>query len=222
VNEVICHGIPDARPFADGDIVNLDVTVYTADGFHSDLNETYLVGAVDARGRKLVEAAYECLRAAVAAVRPGVMYQDLGKPITRLAGAAGFSVVTAYCGHGVGRLFHCAPNVPHYAKNKAPGIMRVGHIFTIEPMINEGGPGDELWPDGWTAVTRDGKRSAQFEHTLLVTETGVEVLTARAGAPRDAMPPWCEADVLRPLPPPAAPVGSGGGGGGAVAEAAEK
>ena len=101
-------------------------------------------------------------------------------------------------------------------------LMRVGHIFTIEPMINEGGPGDELWPDGWTAVTRDGKRSAQFEHTLLVTETGVEVLTARAGAPRDAMPPWCEADVLRPLPPPAAPVGSGGGGGGAVAEAAEK
>ena len=199
MNEVICHGIPDSRPFEDGDIVNLDVTVYTADGFHSDLNETFLVGGkVDARARKLVEAAYECLRAAVAVVRPGVLYADLGKPITRAAAAAGFSVVTAYCGHGVGRLFHCAPNVPHYAKNKAVGIARPGHIFTIEPMINEGGPGDELWPDGWTAVTRDGKRSAQFEHTLLVTETGVEVLTARAGAPRDAMPPYAEAAVRRP------------------------
>jgi methionyl aminopeptidase len=179
----------------------LDVTVYTADGFHSDLNETFLVGGkVDARARKLVEVAYECLRAAVAAVRPGVLYADLGKPITRAASAAGFSVVTAYCGHGVGRLFHCAPNVPHYAKNKAVGIARPGHIFTIEPMINEGGPGDELWPDGWSAVTRDGKRSAQFEHTLLVTETGVEVLTARAGAPRDAMPPYAEAAVRRPAP----------------------
>jgi methionyl aminopeptidase len=200
VNEVICHGIPDARPFENGDIVNIDITVYTADGFHSDLNETFIVGdAVDTKGRKLVQCAYECLRAAVAVCRPGVMYQDLGKPISKAAKEAGFSVVTSYCGHGIGRLFHCAPNVPHYARNKAVGIMKPGHIFTIEPMINEGSSSDELWPDDWTAVTSDGKRSAQFEHTLLVTETGVEILTSRIGTQKNIMPEWKEADVFRPL-----------------------
>ncbi len=133
VNEVICHGIPDSRPIADGDIVNLDVTVYYK-GFHSDMNETYLVGAVDAAGIKLVRVAYECLAAAIAMCKPGVFYRDLGTVITKVAHAAGFSVVKNYTGHGVGSLFHTAPNVPHYAKNKAQGIMRVGHVFTIEPV----------------------------------------------------------------------------------------
>lgn len=220
VNEVICHGIPDSRPFADGDLVNLDVTVYTPEGFHADLNETYMVGGkTDAKGRKLVQCAYECLRAAVAVSKPGVMYRDLGTVITRTAHAHGFSVVTGFTGHGIGRLFHCAPNVPHYAKNKAVGFMKAGHIFTIEPMINEGGPGDELWPDNWTAVTRDGKRSAQFEHTLLVTETGVEILTSRVGAgvDRSCMPEWNEIDVLRPLADGAS---AGSGAGAAPASAA--
>lgn len=195
VNEVICHGIPDARPLRDGDIVNIDVTV-CHEGFHSDLNETFFVGAVDERGRALVRCAYDALAAAVALCKPGVFYRDLGDTITRVAHGAGFTVVKSYCGHGVGRLFHTAPNVPHYAKNKAVGIMRAGHVFTIEPMINEGTHGDTQWPDGWTVVTRDGKRSAQFEHTLVVTDTGVELLTARAGAPRGEMV-WDEAYVSR-------------------------
>ncbi|XP_062430179.1 methionine aminopeptidase 1 isoform X3 [Rhea pennata] len=112
-------------------------------------------------------------------VKPGVRYRELGNIIQKHAQANGFSVVRSYCGHGIHKLFHTAPNVPHYAKNKAVGVMKPGHVFTIEPMICEGGWQDETWPDGWTAVTRDGKRSAQFEHTLLVTDTGCEILTRR-------------------------------------------
>jgi methionyl aminopeptidase len=126
------------------------------------------------------------------------MYRDLGTVITKVAQKYGFSVVKSFCGHGTGKLFHTAPNVPHYAKNKAVGIMRPGHIFTIEPMINEGTCSDLVWPDKWTAVTRDGKRSAQFEHTLVVTETGVEILTARAGADREKMV-WDAEYLQRPL-----------------------
>lgn len=133
VNEVICHGIPDARPLADGDIVNLDITIYYR-GFHSDMNETYCIGAVDDEGRRLVKCAYDALAAAIAMCRPGTMYRDLGDTITRVADEAGFSVVKNYTGHGVGRLFHTAPNVPHYAKNKAKGFMQKGHVFTIEPV----------------------------------------------------------------------------------------
>jgi methionyl aminopeptidase len=211
VNEVICHGIPDSRPLEDGDIINLDISVFQK-GFHADLNETYVVsggGAAEggaagpspadrAAALKLVRCAYECLQAAVALCRPGTMYRDVGAAIQKVATAASFSVVKSYCGHGVGKLFHTAPNVPHYAKNKAVGTMKAGHIFTIEPMINEGVAADDTWPDDWTAVTVDGKRSAQFEHTLLVTETGVEILTARVGAPRDRMV-WDEEAVMAPF-----------------------
>lgn len=172
VNEVICHGIPDYRELRDGDIVNIDVSVYK-DGFHGDLNETFLVGgAVDASSRTLVKTAYESLAAAVALCRPGALYRDLGEAISQVTRAAGCSVVTTYCGHGIGSLFHTSPNVPHYAKNKAKGSMEVGHVFTVEPMINLGGYKDVLWPDNWTAVTADGSRSAQFEHTMVITETG--------------------------------------------------
>ncbi|KAI2535265.1 METAP1 isoform 11, partial [Pan troglodytes] len=117
-------------------------------------------------------------------VKPGVRYRELGNIIQKHAQANGFSVVRSYCGHGIHKLFHTAPNVPHYAKNKAVGVMKSGHVFTIEPMICEGGWQDETWPDGWTAVTRDGKRSAQFEHTLLVTDTGCEILTRRLDSAR--------------------------------------
>lgn len=127
-NEVICHGIPDQRVFEEGEIVNLDVSIYTPDGFHSDLNETYCVGKVDDVSKKLVRCAYECLRAAIAVCKPGVMYRDLGTVITRVAHESGFTVVKSYCGHGIGQLFHGAPNVPHYAKNKAVGIMRPGYV----------------------------------------------------------------------------------------------
>jgi len=178
INEVICHGIPDSRPLEDGDIINIDVTVYKH-GFHADLNETYLVGNVDEAGKALVRTSFECLEHAIQTVKPGMLYRDVGAVISRHAQKNNCSVVRTYCGHGVGQLFHTAPNVPHYAKNKAVGVMKPGHIFTIEPMINEGKWQDTMWPDDWTAVTIDGKRSAQFEHTLLVTETGVEVLTRR-------------------------------------------
>ncbi|XP_033644490.1 methionine aminopeptidase 1-like [Asterias rubens] len=178
VNEVICHGIPDKRPMEDGDIMNVDITVYH-NGFHGDLNETFFVGNVDEKSKELVAVTHKCLQLAIDEVRPGVRYREMGDIIQKHAQAHKYSVVRTYCGHGIHRLFHTAPSVPHYAKNKATGVMKPGHAFTIEPMICEGSWRDDTWPDNWTAVTQDGKRSAQFEHTLLVTETGCEVLTAR-------------------------------------------
>eukprot|EP01132_Coremiostelium_polycephalum_P004277 gene4277-5351_t len=178
INEVICHGIPDTRPIQDGDILNIDVTLYWK-GFHVDLNETYLMGNVDEKGKQLVKVAYECLEKSIEILKPGVLYREIGEVIQKHATKNGFSVVKNFCGHGVGRLFHCNPTVPHYSKNKAVGVMKAGHIFTIEPMINEGSWRDEIWPDDWTAVTIDGKRSAQFEHTILITETGCELLSGR-------------------------------------------
>jgi methionyl aminopeptidase len=137
VNEVICHGIPDQYVLKDGDICNLDISVYF-DGFHSDLNATYCVGKVDEQGQKLVKNSRKCLDEAIKLVKPGALYRDLGTIIEKTANEDGFSVVRTYCGHGVNSLFHCPPNVPHYANNKAVGTMKPGHVFTIEPMISEG------------------------------------------------------------------------------------
>lgn len=187
VNEVVCHGIPDSRQLKDGDIVNVDVTVYL-DGCHGDLNETFFVGGVSSASVHLVRSTMECLDKAIAMVKPGVRFREVGEVISRHAAQAGLAVVRTYCGHGIGALFHCAPNIPHYAKNKAVGLMKAGQIFTIEPMINTGVWKDRMWPDGWTAVTADGSRSAQFEHTLLVTDTGCEVLTARLPSSPDVFP----------------------------------
>jgi len=181
VNEVICHGIPDKYILQDGDIVNIDVTLYHG-GFHGDLNETYYVGDVakaDPESVRVVEAARECLNQAIALVKPGALFRDYGTVIEKHAKSQDCSVVKSYCGHGINSLFHCAPNVPHYGKNKAVGAAKEGMCFTIEPMITLGTHRDKTWPDNWTAVTADGKRTAQFEHTLLVTADGVEVLTAR-------------------------------------------
>lgn len=192
VNEVICHGIPDEYILQDGDIINLDISVYK-DGFHADLNETFFIGdkAINNKDNvRLIECAYNTLSTAINNSKPGTMYRDLGNKINDVAKLANCSVVTSYCGHGIGNLFHTAPTIPHYANNKAKGSMAVGHIFTIEPMINLGTYNDVLWPDGWTAVTADGKRSAQFEHTMVVTTNGVELLTAREGEPIDRMPPF--------------------------------
>jgi len=189
-NEVICHGIPDCRPIKEGDIVNLDISIYH-EGFHSDLNETFFIGECAEESHRLIRTAYDALRAASEMIRPGTFYRDLGDVISKEANKTGCAVVTTYCGHGVGELFHGPPKVPHYRKNKAVGIMKPGHVFTVEPMINVGSNGgDRTWPDDWTAVTRDGKRSAQFEHTFLVTETGLEVLTARPGTDRTRMPAY--------------------------------
>jgi len=179
----IGHGIPDYREIRDGDIVNLDVTTFNKGGYHGDLNETFLVGNVDEDGKKLVQTAFTCLQNALAQVKPGTLYRDLGTIIHKTATANKCSVNRTYCGHGIGSLFHTAPNVPHYHKNKAKGIMKVGHVFTVEPMINLGVQADITWNDNWTAVTSDGKRSAQFEHTVLVTENGCEILTARDNEP---------------------------------------
>jgi methionyl aminopeptidase len=176
VNEVICHGIPDSRPLEDGDIVNLDVTVFL-DGMHGDCSATFLVGEVDAGGRHLVEVARECLAKGLGAVRPGRPISDIGKAIEAHASRHGFGVVRAYCGHGIGESFHTALQIPHHHDPSMKRVMEAGMTFTIEPMITEGSWEDALWNDGWTAVTRDGKRSAQFEHTLVVTPGGAEILT---------------------------------------------
>jgi len=180
VNEVICHGIPDHRPLEDGDIVNIDVTLYHG-GFHGDLNETYYVGsaAKNPDNVRVVEASRECLNEAIKLVKPGALFRDYGNTIEKVAKSRNCQVVKTYCGHGINQLFHCAPNVPHYARNKAVGEAKPGMCFTIEPMITLGNYKDKTWPDDWTSVTVDGSQTAQFEHTLLVTETGVEVLTAR-------------------------------------------
>ncbi|KAK9918843.1 hypothetical protein WJX75_007458 [Coccomyxa subellipsoidea] len=178
VNEVICHGIPDQRPLEDGDIVNVDVTAYYK-GFHGDLNETFVVGNVDNKSKELIRVTAEALEKAIEAVRPGMRFREVGDIISQYVNMHKFQVVRSYCGHGIGDLFHCAPNIPHYAHNKAVGVMKEGQTFTIEPMVNMGTYRDMTWPDGWTAVTADGKRSAQFEHTLLVTKDGCEVLTKR-------------------------------------------
>ncbi|KAG5192994.1 peptidase M24, structural domain-containing protein [Tribonema minus] len=193
VNEAICHGIPDARELSDGDVCNVDVSTYFG-GFHGDLNETFLVGGVDDEGRALVKTAFTCLQAAINMVRPGTMYRDLGTVIGKVARENNCQVVRTYCGHGIGALFHTVPNIPHYPKNKAKGIMKPGHIFTIEPMINLGVWQDRTWPDNWTSVTADGRRSAQFEHTILVTDTGYELLTARENEP---VMTWNEALLQR-------------------------
>ncbi|KAJ1324604.1 methionyl aminopeptidase [Microdochium nivale] len=181
VNEVICHGIPDQRVLLDGDIINLDVSIYHG-GYHSDLNETYYVGdkaKADPDSVRVVEAARECLDEAAKLIRPGCLIREFGNAIEKHAKTKDCSVIRTYCGHGVNSLFHCPPNIPHYAKNKAVGECKPGMTFTIEPMIALGKYRDVTWPDNWTSTTIDGKRTAQFEHTYLVTETGVEVLTAR-------------------------------------------
>ncbi|KAK6347181.1 Methionine aminopeptidase 1 [Orbilia brochopaga] len=181
VNEVICHGIPDQRKLEDGDIVNIDISVYHG-GYHADLNETYYVGEkakADPDTVRVVETSRECLDKAIEIVKPGMLFREPGNVIEKHAKSRNCSVVKTYCGHGTNTLFHCAPNVPHYAKNKAVGVAKPGMCFTIEPMINLGTWRDKTWPDNWTSTTADGMKSAQFEHLLLVTEDGCDILTAR-------------------------------------------
>lgn len=189
VNEVICHGVPDKYVLKEGDIVNLDVSLYYQ-GMHADLNETYYVGEnIRKEVVNTVETARECLKLAIKLCKPGTTFQSLGDAIEKHATNNKCSVVKTYCGHGVGEYFHCPPDIPHYANNRTPGVMKPGMVFTIEPMINEGVFQDVTWPDDWTSSTKDGKVSAQFEHTLLVTENGVDILTARykksPGGPRN-------------------------------------
>ncbi|GIG27472.1 type I methionyl aminopeptidase [Cellulomonas marina] len=177
VNEVICHGIPDSTVLQEGDVVNVDVTAFVG-GVHGDTNATYAVGEVDEETALLVERTAEALRRAIGAVRPGREVNVIGRVIERYAARFGYGVVRDYTGHGVGPAFHTGLVVPHY--DAAPAYDRViepGMVFTIEPMLNLGTPDWRTWDDGWTVVTADGRRSAQFEHTLLVTDDGAEILT---------------------------------------------
>ncbi|MBN1206278.1 MAG: type I methionyl aminopeptidase [Myxococcaceae bacterium] len=176
VNEVICHGIPDSRPLEEGDIVNLDITIYL-DGVHGDCSATFFVGKADPESERLVRVTRECLELGIAAVKPGRPLSDIGRAIEDHATKNGMSVVRAYCGHGIGERFHSSLQIPHYYEADSATIMKPGMTFTIEPMINLGTWQHRSWDDGWTAVTVDGNRSAQFEHTLLVTEQGAEILT---------------------------------------------
>jgi len=178
INEVVCHGIPDSTVLQDGDIVNVDVTCYYK-GFHGDLSEMFLVGNVDQKGKELVKVAYECLDKAIEALKPGMPYSEIGSVIQVHADKANFSVTQNFCGHGIGRIFHTTPNVLHHKNDEPNGTITVGHIFTIEPMVNEGSRYNVTWPDKWTATTADGKRSAQFEHTIYMGPNGPERLTAR-------------------------------------------
>jgi methionyl aminopeptidase len=179
VNEVICHGIPDDRPLEDGDIINIDVTAYI-DGVHGDCSATFLAGDVDAESSALVDVTRQCRDLGIAAVRPGRPISDIGRAIEAHAGAHGYGVVRMFVGHGIGEQFHGSPSIPHYYTPEAATIMEPGMTFTVEPMITLGTWREKMWDNGWTAVTADGRRTAQFEHTLLVTDDGVDVLTPDA------------------------------------------
>ncbi len=176
INHVVCHGIPSDKPLRDGDIVNIDVTLIV-DGWHGDSSRMYGVGEVPRRAMRLMEVTFECLEKGIAAVRPGATTGHIGEAIQRHAEAERCSVVRDFCGHGLGQLFHDEPNILHYGQAGEGIVLKPGMLFTIEPMINLGRPHVKILADGWTAVTRDRSLSAQFEHTVGVSETGVEVFT---------------------------------------------
>ena len=177
VNEVVCHGIPSAKQILrDGDIINIDVTPIV-DGYHGDTSRMFFVGEPSPLARKLVEVTEECMWRGIREVKPGARIGDIGAAIQEYAESHGFSVVQDFVGHGVGRVFHTAPQIPHYGKRGKGKKLRPGMVFTIEPMINVGTWEVEVLPDKWTAVTKDRQLSAQFEHTVAVTATGVDVLT---------------------------------------------
>ncbi len=177
INHVVCHGIPSDKVLKDGDIVNIDVTPLL-DGWHGDTSRMYLVGDVPLKAKRLVEVTYECLMLGIdAASRPGARLGDIGAAIQSHAEGNRYGVVREFCGHGLGRLFHDAPEVIHAARAGTGPELKPGMFFTIEPMINLGKPGVKVLEDGWTAVTRDRSLSAQFEHSIGITENGVEIFT---------------------------------------------
>jgi methionyl aminopeptidase len=176
VNEVICHGIPDSTVLRDGDIVNLDVTAYIH-GVHGDTNATYLCGNVDEESRLLVERTRESLNRAIRAVRPGRRINVIGRVIESYAKRFGYGVVRDFTGHGINTSFHSGLIIPHYDDERATTVIKPGMTFTIEPMLTLGTYEYDVWADGWTVVTKDRRRTAQFEHTLLVTRDGAEILT---------------------------------------------
>jgi methionyl aminopeptidase len=177
INHVVCHGIPNDRPLRDGDIVNIDVTVIL-DGWHGDTSRMYPVGELKRKSERLIDITYDAMMRGIAAVRPGATTGDIGHAIQAFAeGQEKCGVVRDFCGHGLGRIFHALPNIIHYGKPGHGITLKPGMFFTVEPMINLGGSSVKVLNDGWTAVTRDRSLSAQFEHSVGVTEDGVEIFT---------------------------------------------
>ncbi len=176
VNEVICHGIPDDRPLENGDILNVDITTFI-DGVHGDTNATFLVGDVDEESRLLVERTHEALMRGIKAVKPGRQVSIIGRVIESYAKRFGYGVVRDFTGHGIATSFHSGLIIPHYDDERFDDVIEPGMTFTIEPMLTLGTHDYDLWDDGWTATTKDKSRTAQFEHTLVVTDTGAEILT---------------------------------------------
>ena len=176
VNHVVCHGIPSNKYLSDGDIVNIDVTAIV-DGWHGDTSRMFYVGDVSVKGKNLISITYESMMKAISIIKSGIHLGDIGETIQTYVEKKGFSVVRDFCGHGIGKIFHQPPNILHYGK-KGEGIkLEAGMIFTVEPMINEGAYNTKLLKDGWTAVTKDKSLSAQFEHTVGVTNNGFEIFT---------------------------------------------
>ncbi|RYB04979.1 type I methionyl aminopeptidase [Lichenibacterium ramalinae] len=190
LNHVVCHGIPDDKPLRSGDILNIDVTLIV-DGWHGDSSRMYTVGEVPRRAERLIEVTYEALMIGVAAVKPGATTGDIGALIQDFAEAERCTIVREFCGHGIGRLFHDEPNILHYGRRGEGVVLKPGMFFTVEPMVNLGRPHVKVLGDGWTAVTRDRSLSAQFEHTVGVTETGCEIFTLSPAGLHH--PPYAEA-----------------------------
>jgi methionyl aminopeptidase len=188
VNDVICHGIPGDRILKDGDVVNLDITVITQTGYYGDTSRMFSIGEPSILAKRLSQITYECMWLGIAQVKPGCTLGDIGHAIQTHAENAGYSVVREYCGHGIGQVFHDEPQIVHYGKPGLGEQLHEGMTFTIEPMINAGKRDIRTMPDQWTVKTKDRSLSAQWEHTCLVTPTGVEVLTYSAGSPP---PPAC-------------------------------
>ncbi len=180
LNHVVCHGIPGEKKLKKGDIINIDITVIK-DGYHGDTSQMFFVGEPSIKARRLVEVARECLVVGIKMVKPGIRLGDIGHAIQQHAESHNYSVVREYCGHGIGKEFHEEPQVLHYGSPATGAILKPGMTFTIEPMINAGKRNVTLLPDDWTVITKDRSLSAQWEHTILVTEDGVEVLTLRQG-----------------------------------------
>jgi methionyl aminopeptidase len=176
LNHVVCHGIPHERALKDGDILNIDVTVIV-DGWHGDTSRMYGIGNVPRKAERLMDVTYEAMMRGIAAIKPGATLGDLGNAIQTYAEAERCSVVREFCGHGLGRVFHDAPNILHYGRPGQGEELRPGMMFTVEPMLNLGAPGVKILSDGWTAVTKDKSLSAQYEHSVGVTEDGVQIFT---------------------------------------------
>jgi methionyl aminopeptidase len=196
VNHQVCHGVPGEKKLKNGDVVNLDITVIK-EGWHGDTSRMFYVGEPTIQARRLTEITYECMWKGIATVRQGARLGDIGAAIQKYAEMNGFTVVREFCGHGIGTKFHEEPQVLHYGKAGNGPVLQAGMIFTIEPMINAGRRDIRMLGDGWTVVTKDHALSAQWEHTVLVTETGFEVLTLSAGSP--AIPAFITAASATPV-----------------------